>query len=341
MKRTICAILAVSMSMMMFAGCGSKAANSSPAAQASAGEAQASSWTPSQNVNWIVTSGAGGGSDIFTRMITDTMTTEKICDRTFLVTNKTDGGGEIGRASVSQTRKGNEADHTLLTFNSGDLMPMVKNTPNRIENFTPLAVMAVDKQLLFKGEKSKYADFKSAIAAAKSGTPVVIGGSKGDDIATYEKLIAEIGVTEKQMPYITYDSTGDAITAILGSHVDFVISKPAASSQYVEAKRMTPVLALSKERFTGLLADAPKLSEIGNYKDVEVPVWRAVVGPKNMSPEAAAYWSAALKKVSDSDKWKQSYIAKNLLISNYMDLKETSSYMAQFQKDYMAQENIK
>ena len=78
---------------------------------------------------------------------------------------------------------------------------------------------------------------------------MVIGGSKGDDITTYNKLLAEVGLDDTQMSYITYDSTSDAITAALGGNVDFVISKPAAASQYVESGDLTPVLALSTERY--------------------------------------------------------------------------------------------
>ena len=297
-------------------------------------------FAPSKEINWICTSSAGGGSDIYTRMISDIMTAEGMVDKTFVVENKTDGAGEIGRNQVAMTKAGADADHTLLTFNSGDLMPMCKNTDNRVENFTPIAIMAVDKQLLFTGPGAKYATFADALAAAQSGTKVVIGGSKGDDIATYEALIAELGVTEDQMSYITYDGTGDAIVACLGGHIDMVISKPAAASQYVEAtnpsEHLEPVLALSTERYTGNLANAPTLSEVGDYNDVEVPVWRGIVGPKNMSPEAAAFWSEQLKKVSETETWKTNYLDKNKLISNYMTHTEAAEYMKAYQTDYLA-----
>jgi len=143
------------------------------------------------------------------------------------------------------------------------LLPMVKNTKNRAANFKIIAIMAVDKQLLFKGADTKFAAFTDAITAAKAGTQVIIGGSKGDDVATYEALIAALGLTKDQMNYITYNSTSEAITAQLGGHVDFVMAKPAAASEYVTSGDLKPVLALSKERFGGNLADAPKLSEIG------------------------------------------------------------------------------
>lgn len=327
MKRKLALGLAgVMMLSAMITGCGSSGNSDG-------------TFTPKSTVNWTVTSSPGGGSDIYTRMIADIMTTEKMVDQTIVVSNKTDGSGEVGRNEVANM-KGQKADYTLLTFNSGDLMPMVLNTANRSSNFKIIAIMAVDKQLIFKGEQTQYTSFAEAIEAAKNGTKVVIGGSKGDDIATYEAMLEEIGLTQDQMSYITYDSTGDAITAALGGHVEFVISKPAASTEYVEAGSLIPVLALSTERYTGNLADAPTLSEIGEYEDVEVPIWRGVAAPKEMSDAAVNFWSEQLKKVSETDKWKTDYLEKNKLIANYMDTTTATEYVTNYEKEYMEMNGI-
>lgn len=321
--------MAVLMAAAGVSGCGTKSVSSD------------GTFTPRETINWTVTSSPGGGSDIYTRMISDIMIKENMVNgQPIIVTNKTDGSGEIGRNEVAHT-KGDKADYTLLTFNSGDLMPMVENTKNRAENFRILAILAVDKQLIFKGKQTKYTTFKDAIDAAKNGTKIVIGGSKGDDIATYDALLKEIGVSKDMMSYITYDSTGDAITAALGGHVDFVISKPAAASEYVEAGSLIPVLALSTERYTGNLADAPTLSEIGDYKDVEVPVWRGVAAPQAMSDGAVTYWSGVLGKVAQTDTWKNDYLEKNKLIGNYMDTTAATKYVDDYEKQFMEANGIK
>ena len=303
-------------------------------------------FNPTKNITWICTSSAGGGSDLFTRKLSEIMTNEKLVnDQTIVVSNETDGAGEVGRNKIATMKSG--ADYNLLTFNSGDLMPMVTNTANRSSNFRILAIMAVDKQLLFScgsaTGKTAYAktgadmtDFGAAIEAAKNGTYVVIGGSKGDDIATYKALIEELGLTEDQMGYITYDSTGDAITAALGGNLDFVMSKPAAASQYVESGDLTPTLALSTEHFGGNLADAPTLSEVGDYENVEVPVWRGVAAPKAMSDAAVAFWTDALKKVSETQAWNDEYLVPNQLISQYMNSADATTYVTEFEADYMA-----
>ncbi len=305
-----------------------------------AGQAEAAgaakTFTPSKNIDWYVTSSPGGGSDIFTRTIMDIAVAENLLNgQNVVVQYKTDGAGEVGRLLVSQIRAGVQADHTLLTFNSGDLMPMVKNTANRFENFQPIAHMAVDKHLLFIGEYSKYKSFEEVMAALKNGERIVLGGSKGDDIACHAALIKELGVTEDQFSYIAHDATSGAITAILGGHFDLLISKPAAASQYVEAAKLKPILALSTSRFPGNLNSAPTLSEFG-YKNVEVPNWRSIVAPKSMSPEAVAYWTDVFKKVSETESWNKGYIEKQKLVPDYMDSETFRAYGMQFQKDYLA-----
>lgn len=355
MKKLMALTLALMLALTLAACGGSGGSGGSGGGSSSGGSSGGSGggegFVPTKTVTWICTSSAGGGSDIFSRKIADIMTAEDMVNgQAVVISNETDGAGEVGRNKVA-TMKAGDADYTLLTFNSGDLMPMVQNTKNRSSNFRILGVMAVDKQLLFSSPasetKTDYAkagndrnDFAAAIDAAKNGTFVVIGGSKGDDITTYNKLLAELGLTEAQMGYITYDATSDAITAALGGNVDFVISKPAAASQYVESGDLNPVLALATERYGGNLADAPTLSEIGSYQNVEVPVWRGVAGPAAMSDEAVAFWSEKLGLVSGTEAWHTEYLELNQLVDQYMDTNDATAYVTQYEADYMAEMGI-
>ena len=118
--------------------------------------------------------------------------------------------------------------------------------------------------------------------------------------------------------------------------MDFVISKPAAASQYVESGDLNAVLALANERYSGNLSDAPTLSEIGDYENVEVPVWRGVAAPAAMSDAAVAFWSDALGKVSASDAWHTEYLEKNQLIDEYKDTAAATEYVTAYEADYMA-----
>ena len=172
MKKTFLIVLAVLLMLPLFANGEQEAASSS------------AGFTPTKDITWYCTSKPGGGSDIYTRAISDAAVANGWLSKAPLINYETDGAGEVGRNKVATTKQ--NADYTLLTFNSGDLMPMVANTPNRMKNFTPIAIMATDKQLLFiNPEKAKYTTFADALKAAQSGTQVVIAGSKGDDLELY------------------------------------------------------------------------------------------------------------------------------------------------------------
>ena len=323
MKKVFLFVLIAALMLPLFANGNGESAGSSEG------------FAPTKDITWYCTSKPGGGSDIYTRAISDAAVANGWLSKAPLINYKTDGAGEVGRNEVANTKQ--NADYTLLTFNSGDLMPMVANTPNRIKNFTPIAIMATDKQLLFiNPEKAKYKTFADALAAAKAGTQVVIAGSKGDDLELYGMLIKELGLKENQFAYITNDSTADAITSGLGGHVDLVMSKPAAASEYVKAGMLVPVLALSDSRFAGDLASAPTLHEVdAQYNDVELPVWRGIVGPAAMSEEAAKFYSDLAKKVSESKEWIEGYLEKNSLKSSFMDYKEAKAYMEKYEADYL------
>ncbi len=320
MKKTLIVLMVMVMAAnIVFAGGSSESADGT--------------FTPSKDIEWVVTSSPGGGSDIFTRTLVDIITKEGLIEETFLINNQTDGAGEVGRLRVSTSR---DDGHLLLTFNSADLRPMVLNTPNRIEKFKPVAIMAADRQLFVKGNNTPYADLAEAIAAAKAGTPVTMGGSKGDDITVYEMFIAEVGLTEEQMPYIVYDATSDAITAMLGGHVDLALVKPASVMPYIESGDAYPVVTIALERYTGALADVPILSEIGDYENFELPLWRGVVTSGQTPDAAVAFYSEVLAKVAETDAWKDGYLTKNQLANAFMTYEEATPYMKDFQEQVLA-----
>ena len=263
------------------------------------GNADASSdgtFTPTRDVTWTCTSSPGGGSDIFTQEIKESIRLNGFSDANIVIDYVTDGGGEVGRLEVSRMT-GPRADHTILTFNSGDLMPMCLNTNNRIENFKPLALMASDNHFLCSGDMSKYHSFQEIIDALARGERIVIAGSKGDDIETYNALLKSLGVDETQLAYVTNDSTSSAITSLLGGHVDLVIT------------------------------------EFG-YEACDVPNWRGIVAPKAMSEAAADYWAECFRQVTETPEWDE-YITRNGLVPMYMDRASTVQFMTEFQQSYL------
>ncbi len=287
---------------------------------------QAGEFTPSRTIEAVCTSSPGGGSDMFIRTIADIIAKNGFLDRTIMVNNQTDGGGLVARNRVRNLRD----DHIILVLNSGDLLACLRNSDMTIEHFTPLAVMAKDTQLLAVGKRTKQKSFAEVLAAVKNGEKIVFGGSKSDDMTVHgmmvEELVKKENVDPNLMPFIPFDATSDAITALLGGHIDVCGVKPAASREYVKAGELTPILTFGQIKAADpLFENAPTIVELG-YDNVEFPVWRSIVASGQMTPEAAVYWTDLFKKVYDTDAWK-AYLQKSNLTPLFVGGQDMKAFM--------------
>lgn len=288
-------------------------------------EATDGAWAPSRQVEWYCTSSPGGGSSIFTQTIIEIINDEGLVDQNIVINYKTDGGGAVGRREVSNK---NTNGTTLLTFNNGDLQPLVQVEGGDLDMFTPLAVMATDGQILLVRSDSPYKTPADMIAALNAGERIIVGGSKGDDINLFNRIQEEVG---GNMEYLISDSTGDALTQILGGSLDVVIAKPAASYDLVASGELRPFIAATRGRF-GEPFVAPTFKELGY--DIELTVYRGIVGPKNMPAEAVAFWSDVFSKVVQTEKWQEGYLGRFLLTDNFLPAEEAAQYMQDFEDIY-------
>jgi putative tricarboxylic transport membrane protein len=218
--------------------------------------------------------------------------------------------------------------HTLLTFNNGDLQPLVQNEGGKLDDLTPIAVMATDGQILLVRRDSKFQTHTDFINALKAGERIIMTGSRGDDQSVHEAIVREVG---GNLEYLTNDSTAVALTQILGGNADVVIAKPAASFELVSSGELRPLIAATKNRFNAPF-EAPTFKELGY--DIELTVFRGLAGPANMPAEAVAYWSDIMRQVSESPLWKANYLDKFLLNGFYLPAEEAIGYMRDFEVLY-------
>lgn len=284
-------------------------------------------WSPNRTVEWYCTSSPGGGSSIFTQTIIEIIKEEGLVDEDMIINYKTDGGGAVGRREVSGK---NTNGHTLLTFNNGDLQPLVQLEDGDLDMFTPLAVMATDGQILLVPADSPYETAEDFIAAIDAGERIIINGSKGDDINLFERIEEEVG---GDLEYLINDSTGDALTQILGGNADAVIAKPAASYELVTAGELRPLIAATRDGF-GEPFEAPTFGDLGY--DIELTVYRGIVGPQDMPQEAVDFWSDVFGQVVQTEAWQEGYLNRFLLTDNYLPADESAEYMQDFEDIYTA-----
>lgn len=267
--------------------------------------AAAQAWKPTQAIEFISPSGAGGGSDRVVRSIEQILVSNKLLEMPIAVINKPGAGGDIAWKWLAQN--GGGGHHiSLLTGN------LLSNhiTARSTLNYTDLScvsqlfseasgiVVRADSQV--KDGKDLLERLRKDPSSLSAAVGTAFGGSGHIALALAAK---SVGADPKKLKVLVFPAFSQALAALLGGHIDLVLN-PASSliPQMQEGK--TRVIAVSTpERASGALAQVPTLQELG-AKGVHIEAFRAIVGPKSLTPAQVAYWEGVMKRMIETADWK-------------------------------------
>ena len=299
----------------LLAGCGSQSAPKTE--QAKAG------WVPTKEIEFVVPSAPGGGSDLNARVIGEYSQKFKLSPKSFMVVNKPGGSGAVSFSYV-YGKKGDA--HTWMVLHSGQVMSAIVNKAAvKADMLTYIGVVAFDDLLLGVNKDGKFKDVQSLIKEAKEKPNTVkIGGSQrgNSDHLAFEMLNKYTGA---KATYVQFNSSGEVMAALLGGHIDVGVFNPSECIGQVKADKVVPLVTYAKQRIPGMWDKMPTFGEIG-YKEIQLTEVRAISGPPDMPAEAVKFYEDMLKKMTDTDEWKKEYIEKNAMTPAYMNAADTKKF---------------
>lgn len=286
--------------------------------------APAMAFEPKQDVDMIVPSSAGGGTDLNARTIADIIKRDNLSPVNFQVINKPGGSGAVAFAYAA-TKSGD--DHMLVPIAIGQIISSYAlKWDVKGKDMTPIATVANDEFFL-AALKGRFKDAKEAIEAAKGGKITFGSSQKGNSDHLAYLLLNKYAKTNFR--YVQFGGSGEVMSALLGGHVDVGLFNPSECIGQVRAGTVVPLASFSAKRMPGeLWNQAPTLTELG-YPQVIAAETRVVLGPPNMDKDAVAYYEGLLRKVTNTERWKTDYIARNNLTPMFLDSKETAENLAE------------
>jgi putative tricarboxylic transport membrane protein len=105
------------------------------------------------------------------------------------------------------------------------------------------------------------------------------------------------------MKLVSFNSSGEAVTALLGGHVDVISAGTINVASHIESGKLRALATTAPQRLRGMFANVPTWPEQG-YKGV-FENWRGVIGAKGITSQQTAFWEGTLKRVVESDEFKQ------------------------------------
>jgi putative tricarboxylic transport membrane protein len=276
---------------------------------AAVGLAAAQAKYPSKTIEVVVPYAAGGGTDNLMRMITGIIDEQKWSPVAINVVNRPGGSGAVG--------------YTYLIGKKGEPHVVAGATPytvsgkiegrlpgNHRDAMTILMIVAIDELMLSVRADSKYQSVDEFVRAARErpGQLTVGGTSTNSEDHIFTHLLEQ--AAKIKVKYVPFNSGGEVTTALMGGHVDAAVENPNEIVAQIEAKKAKNLAVAARKRLADA-ADVPTFAERGYEFYWEQ--YRGVIGPADMSPEAVKWWQETLKKVTETPKWKEQYIKRNLL----------------------------
>jgi putative tricarboxylic transport membrane protein len=264
----------------------------------------AQGWSPQKNIEIVVGSAPGGSNDKTARTVERIITDKRLVNSTLTVVNKPGGGGNIALAYLNQ----HAGDGHYVFVGTPSLLTnhITGSSPLNYTDVTPIASLFNDYVVFTVNAGSSIKTGKDLIERLKKDPKsVTIGfattlGSHNHIAAGL--LMKSIGGDVRQLKVVAFKGSSEAITALLGGHIDLVTTAAGNVDGHVATGKLRVVGVAANQRFPGALAKIPTWKEQGI--NVVFGGWRAIVGPKGMAAAQSAYWEGVLRKVTEMPEWK-------------------------------------
>jgi putative tricarboxylic transport membrane protein len=250
-----------------------------------------------------------------------------------VVANKPGGGGAIAQNYLSQA--GGDGNRVYIAPTAILTNEILGKGKLGYRDFTPLAMLyeefigfAVLPDSPIKNAKDLLEAFKTrpetiaiAFAASAGNTNHIAAGmtarAAGGDV--------------KKLKVVIFSSNGEAMTALLGGHVDMVVAPAGNLASNVRTGKVNAIAIAAPKRVGGELASVPTWKEAG--VDAVVSSWKPLIGAKGMRPEQIAFWEAAVAKLTHSAEWTK-FVERIGGFQNYMDSAQLARFLDARYQEY-------
>ncbi|MDO6450399.1 tripartite tricarboxylate transporter substrate binding protein [Oceanobacillus profundus] len=307
--------------LVLLGACAENAANGSSDAK----DDPASDY-PSGPITVVVPAGAGGDTDLNTRIMAKYL--EKELDTNIVISNVTGAGGATGTQNVLDAK----ADgHTVLAFHNSMLLNNIFGlTDYTYTDFKMAGVGVLDQSNTFvTSADSKFNDLPSLIEYAKENPGEVTMATEIGSM-TYIQTLQFQELTGVEFNIVDIGGASDKISALLGGRVDIVPTSLGLISGYIESGDMIPLGIMGEERLEGA-PDVPTFKEQG----VDIVIDKAFYWGfhKDTPEEIVTKFSNAMDRVVANEDY-QEEIENSWLSPTFLNSEETNKKLEEINASY-------
>ena len=269
---------------------------------------------PSKQIETVVHTGPGGGSDLFARAIAELLQKEKLISQRMQVVNKSGGGSAVAMSYLAE-KKGES--HTV-GFYTGVWVTNPLTTAEAtvtLKDLTPVTRLVLEPAVIAVKADAPYKTMKDFVDAAKK-NPKQLNQS-GGTITSRDNLMRLIlqKATGAQWNFISFPSGGERLSNLLGGHVQMMVIEPQEAGEQIRAGNLRVIAQLTEKRLASM-PNVPTIKEQGIDVPL-IPQARGLVAPPAAPKEVVQYWEGVFDAFVKTPTWKQ-YVEQNQFEDGYL-----------------------
>ncbi len=283
--------------------------------------ATAQAWKPTKTVEFIVPAGIGGGAGQMAQLIQGIVTKYKLMPTSMVVISKKGGSGAEGFLYVKNAK--GDPHKIIITLSNLFTTPLATGSPFSWQDYTPIAMMALDEFVFWVNSKTPYKTSEEYLAAVKKepGKFKMGGtGSRQEDQIITAAIEQQTGV---KFTYVPYHGGGTVATQLVGGHIDSSVNNPIEAVGHWRAGNVRPLCVFDAKPmpYTAKITKDMAWGEIPTCKsqglDVEYLMLRGIMTAPGVSQDAVDYYVKLLEKVRSEPEWK-AFMEKGAFNQSFM-----------------------
>ncbi len=236
---------------------------------------------PSHPIKMIVPFGAGGPTDIFTRLLAEEL--RKALKQPFVLENRPGAGTIIGTEAAA---KSPPDGYTLLMISATQTTTetLVPSKPYKLlRDFVPVASLLNSELVMVVHPSVPVNTVKDFIALAKSKPGALNYASSG--VGSNYHMAGELfkNLTGTDILHVPYKGSSGARNDIISGQIEMMFDSVPSMAPMIQAGRVKALGTTGKMR-SAILPDVPTLSEAG-VPGYEATIWIGVMAPAG-TPQA-------------------------------------------------------
>jgi tripartite-type tricarboxylate transporter receptor subunit TctC len=262
---------------------------------AGSGRAMAQAY-PSKPVTILCPFAAGGGGDALTRVLADHVRSKRSVAAAVEYrpgAGATIAPGQIARAAPDGTTL------ALYSISPFIVVPHLQRLPyDPLKDFTYIGIYAYIPIAFYVKTDNALKDWAGVIKYAKDNPGKFRWGTSGVRGAAHIAVEAAFRKEGIQTTFVPFTGGSEAITALLGGHIEAVISADYGPQLSAGTVRLLALTGTEK------LAGQPSLP---TFKDLGYPLSTealyGLIGPAKLPTEIVSYWDGAIKEMMKTDEF--------------------------------------